>query len=103
MAKGEPVYKVDCLGVVDQQIEALTAQAAAAGVSREYTQSLRTVIDRLRTRPLDWGDPEWSTRKEGGTVCHGIMAPLIVRYVVFEPERYVCILKITPMAPSRLD
>jgi hypothetical protein len=102
MAKEGPVYKVDRLRGVDQQIKALAAQAAAAGVSREYAQALRAVIDQLRTRPLDWGDPEWSTRKEGGTVCHGIMAPLIVRYVVFEPERYVCILKITPMPPSRL-
>ena len=49
---------------------------------------------KLETEPLEWGDPEYATRKGGGLVLHGILFPFIVQYVAFQEQPVVCILKI---------
>jgi len=61
------------------------------------------MLERLETKPLDWGDPEYRTRKKDGQVCHGILYPLIVHYVVFKAERAVVILNIEPLPGSALE
>ncbi len=98
----KPGYKLEQLGLVKEQIRTLSARATAAGVYPELAPAVQIVYDELRTRPLEWGDPEWSTRRPGGMVYHGIARPLIVQYVVFEAERYVCIMNITPLPHSPL-
>lgn len=98
----KPGYKVELVGPVKEQSRILAARATAAGIGREYLQAWYAILKELRTRPLEWGDPEWNTRKKGGTVCRGTMWPLVVQFVVYEPERYVCILKIRPMPRSPL-
>jgi len=58
--------------------------------------ALREVLDACQNRPLEWGDPLRKTKHEGGVVCRGICQPLIVEYAVFEKERSVIILKVSP-------
>ena len=99
----KPGYKVDFLPAVKEALLRLGDRAAAAGLHREYVRAVRAIIDRLRTRPLEWGDPLWRTHKPGGMVYQGNVDPLLVRYVVYEHQRYVCILKIMPVPRSRLD
>jgi len=98
----KPGYKVEQIGPVKEQVRTLAARATAAGVYREFRQAMHLIFKELETRPLKWGDPEWNTRKVGGTVRRGIMRPLIVQYAVYERERYVCILKINPLPHSPL-
>jgi hypothetical protein len=95
-------YRVDRLAEVDSQIRALVAKAATLGNRRQVIDALKAVYERLETDPFGWGDPEYRTQKEGGCVCHGIRAPLVVHYAVFEPERVVVILKIKPLPGSEL-
>jgi hypothetical protein len=99
----KPGYKVEQIGPVKEQVRTLAARATVAGIYREYAQAMHLIVKELQTRPLEWGDPEWQTHKAGGMVCHGTVDPLFVRYVVYEQERYVCILKVMPMSHSRLD
>ena len=103
MAEKNPGYKVDFLPAVKEAMLDLAARAAATGIREDYVQAWRSIIDQLRTRPLEWGDPDWGTRKPGGIVYHGLLRPLLhVQYVVFEAERYVCILNINPLSHSPL-
>ncbi len=102
MAKKQPDYRVDRLAVVDEQMRALAAKAAAAGIREYYLQSLHAVLERLRTQPLEWGDPDWRTQRPGGTVCHGLLGPLLVKYAVFEPDRVVLMLDLSPLPRSPL-
>src|SRR2546422_510958 len=99
----KPTYKVEHIGPVKEQIRTLAARATAAGTGREYLEAIRRIFAELGTRPIEWGDPEWPTRKEGGLVYHGIAKPLIVKYVVYEAERYVCILNIKALPHSPLE
>ncbi len=96
-ATGGAEYRLDRLRKVDEQLQALALKADSLGMHEAFFQALKTVIEHLRTRPLDWGDPERKTRKQGGIVCHGILDPLFVKYVVYETERAVCILQINAL------
>jgi hypothetical protein len=53
------------------------------------------VLDKLKSDPVHWGDPEYHTAHPGGIVCHGICNPLFVRYVVYTREQSVVILKLS--------
>jgi hypothetical protein len=64
--------------------------------------ALEAIISQLETRPHEWGDPERRTRKEGGLVYHGIRSPLVVQYVVFEPDEVVWVIKVTPLPDTPL-
>ncbi len=44
--------------------------------------------------PAAFGDPEYQTKKAGGTVYHAILGPFLVHYVVFEVEKAVFLLRI---------
>lgn len=56
--------------------------------------ALEETLNKLRNAPLDFGDPLYRTRKEGGVVCHGLCWPMSVQFVVYEAEQVVCILKV---------
>jgi hypothetical protein len=104
MASSEgPHYRVDPTGPANQQMRDLIAKAAAGTERQHVADALEVVFSQLETRPADWGDPLWRTRKEGGLVYHAIQASLVVRYVVFEPEKVVWLLEVralpnTPLA-----
>jgi hypothetical protein len=103
MASGEESsYQLDSTEAAREQVRELTARSFAIGQLPVLLDAMKAVIDRLKTRPLGWGDPEWRTRKQGGSVCHGIRPPLIVRYVVYEDEKVVCILNVQALPGSPL-
>jgi hypothetical protein len=99
----DPEYQVDRVPQVDEQIQALAKKAVTRSAKQQLVAALKTALEQLRTRPLDWGDPERRTRKKGGVICHGICTPIFVRYVVFEAERVVMILTVDPLPGSGLE
>jgi hypothetical protein len=96
-------YQIDRLPQVDEHLRALGERAARLGILDEYLNALKHAIHRLQAVPLTWGDPAYHTRREGGVVCHAIAPPLVFHYVVFEPERVVCILKVKPLPGHALE
>ncbi|MFO0967653.1 MAG: hypothetical protein U0793_18995 [Gemmataceae bacterium] len=75
-APEQPVYKVGRLHQVPEQIKDSLARLPSAEQRKAAIAAARTMAARLRTDPLDWGDPEYRTVKLGGTVYHAIAAPL---------------------------
>lgn len=95
-------FRLDHLSRVKEQIGQLATKAANLGILDELLDALRSVEQQLRTRPLDWGDPQFHTHKQGGRVFRALHPPLIVRYAVFEEEHVVLILDIKPLPSSPL-
>jgi hypothetical protein len=92
-----PPYRVDRLSQVTAQVRFLADKANRLGLGGVYVAALKQILEKLQTEPLAWADPEYHTIHEGGTVCHAIQSPLLVRYVVYEPERVVCILALVAL------
>ena len=96
-------FAIGQLPIVLSQVRTLAQKAMATGALRELRTAVVAMIEELRTRPLQWDDPESHPRKQGSLVCHGIVSPLFVRYVVYEPERVVIVLEIRPLPGSGLE
>src|SRR5688572_31582380 len=94
MATDPGPFSLTRLPVVDRQITDLLARIKSSDTRRKVRQIVRAIFVRLRTNPLEFGDPIYHTKKAGGTVCHSFLRPISVHFVVFESERVVCILKI---------
>jgi hypothetical protein len=96
-------YTVDRLPAVTEQIRQVVGRAKQLGIGLQVLDALESIVARLETMPLEWGDPEYATKQEGGLVLHGILFPFIVTYVTFEKQRVVCILKIRVFPRHPLD
>jgi hypothetical protein len=84
-------YHIGHFAGIKAKIQRLAEQAQERGIRKAYLDALTEITTNLRTRPLEWGDPEYNTNKEGGVVCHGIVHPVLVRFSVHEPEQTVLI------------
>lgn len=94
-SSGQPEkYIVDRLPEVTEQIRRLVARAKQIGMATQILDTLEAIVSKLESTPLEWGDPEYTTKKSGGLVLHGLLFPLVVKYVVFQEHRVVCILGI---------
>jgi hypothetical protein len=96
-------YRIDRVVAVDGQIRELAYGAAAQGLEHEFFTTLKSILSELGKRQLDWGDPEYRTRKRGGIAYHGARTPVFVRYAVFEEEPVVMLLKVKAMPGSFLE
>src|SRR5205823_3121523 len=95
MADGpEAEFKIILLPGVSRILRELTSKAKRLRKKQRFLNCLRKVIDRLKDDPLGWGDPLYRAKKEGGTVCRGLLGPLLVDYVAYEAERVVFILSV---------
>ena len=72
----------------------LVGRAKQLDMAPQVFDALQRIVEKLETVPLEWGDPEYSTKQAGGLVLHGLQFPFIVQYVTFQQQRVVCILKI---------
>src|SRR5712671_3481048 len=94
-------FTVDRLATVDRQVEQLVGQAKTTGARLEIISLLRRIYRELQERPLQFGDPAYHTKKEGGVVCHRVIAPIVIHFVIFEIDKVVCILKIAALTASQ--
>jgi hypothetical protein len=90
-------YKVAHYPGVAEKMRALADLASLAGIRRHYLDALRTMARRLQDDPLGWGDPLYRTHIQGGIVCSGLIDPIVVRFVVHEPEKVVLVIDIKPL------
>jgi len=87
-------YKVDYLPGVTQQIQDGATFAKKSGRLAEYIKILKEAVRRLQTEPLGWGEPQYQYKAAGGVVCHGILRPVVVHFVVFEEMKIVMIMRV---------
>jgi hypothetical protein len=71
--------------------EAIRQRLRAFGntVGAPFAHVLRTVHHRLRTRPEEFGEPNYRMRDRPGEVRHAALAPLVVALAVYPEERVV--------------
>jgi hypothetical protein len=96
-------YHVEPVGPAKEQMRRLIQKGASLNRKQEVVDALNVIIRRLRTQPLEWGDPEYRTRHPGGMVVRGAKDPVFVRYAVYEDEKAVLLLKVQAMPRSFLD
>lgn len=95
-------YELSQTAEVTKQIKELGRKARKLGIKNRFVDALKTISRMLQSAPMQWGDPEWHPKRKGDCVCHASCSPLFVRYVVFEPERKVMLLKVQPLPKSPL-
>jgi hypothetical protein len=93
-----PAFTVDRLPVVNEQIRKGAELADVHGSRKEYLEALRTMLQELQSHPIEWGEPRYNTKKQGGVVCQRIHRLLIVHYAVYQDERRVLILDLQVLA-----
>jgi hypothetical protein len=94
MSEGQPSYRLDHMPAAVAQIRSIAASAKAAGKLHHFTEIMKQVLYRLQTHPYDWGDPERRLNVGDGEVCHGILRPIVFRYVIYEQVRGVVLLSV---------
>ena len=80
-----------------QGVRPIADLAMLAGMRQRYLDALQTMLKHLRDEPLQWGDPLYRTKHEGGIVCHACIGPILVRYVAYEAEQMALIIDIKPL------
>src|SRR5947209_7992755 len=83
-------YRVSYSQHARNELRALLERAEAAGRGPEYFQAAREIDSRLRIYP-QFGEPLIDLTQERGQIYVGIVAPLVVRYVIYEDLRQVMV------------
>jgi hypothetical protein len=101
MEPGDPQrFQLDAMPTAMRQLRELTRNAIESGFAKLLTGALQEMMQKLRTDPTNWGDPEYHPKKQGSCVYHRACDPLFVKYVVYEPERVVLVLEVRPLPKS---
>ncbi len=95
MSQGQPsTYRLDHVIAAKEQIRAIAAIAKQAGKLRQFTDILKKAVHLLQADPHGWGDPEYRSASVDGLVCHGILRPVVFRYVIYEQVGGVVLLSV---------
>lgn len=76
-------------GLVMEQLRECSQQADEAGLRDQYRETLLDAHNALRTRPLEWGDPQFSFHALGLVVCQRYLRGFHVGYAVDAERRIV--------------
>jgi hypothetical protein len=85
-------YEVAYSDRVREELTALIVRARERGVARAALEAARLIHDRLRIYP-QFGDPLRDVSSESGQERIAVVPPLVVRYVVYEDRRLVCVVR----------
>jgi hypothetical protein len=96
-------YTIQQPTAVIRAIHELGKKAARAGITKKFVEALKTIMAKLATEPLTWGEPRYHPKKKGSVVCQAVCKPLSIHYVVFEVERAVVILTIVGFPGTPLE
>ena len=94
-----PGFTLITSGAVIQHVRLVRQLAAAAGLEGEYLRLLRTMVDALEARPMDWGDPQHDLLDLGLTVYHRMVNRFTVTYALDPARRFVYLLSILVLDP----
>ena len=103
MSDSLPPYQLHAVGRFPEQLDRLRATAEQRQVRALMIDVGRQMLDQLRTRPREWGDP-YSNYRGLNAVGYGrttIEAGIRVEYAVHDAERLVWIsaLRALPGSP----
>jgi hypothetical protein len=87
-------YRFDYTVIAGEEIQVAADFAALAGMLSEYQAILIEAVRLMKTDPHGWGDPEYRSQYVDGVYCHGILRPVVFRYVIYEEVRGVVLLSV---------
>jgi hypothetical protein len=93
-SNGDPYYGVHCSKATLDSIKLLHNKASDLDIGEQFVDAIRTINERLRYEPIRFGEPLYHLPTKEGLVCLGSVAPLAVRYAVYEDKRLVFILRV---------
>jgi hypothetical protein len=92
LGNGQPVrYNVSMSQQTRAVLKYLHSQAAQGGTASEFLAALRQIIERLRTDPVTFGEPQYRLPALQLLVRQGVVSPLIVEYAVHDEQPIVFI------------
>jgi hypothetical protein len=94
---GPSRYRIGHLARVKEQLSALVERADERGLRDRLLDTLTEIWHLLRSRPEEWGDPQYNTHLPGGKVYHGFGPLCSVFFAVYRAQRAVMVLDILPM------
>jgi hypothetical protein len=93
-------YELSYSGKVRDELAALIARATVNGRDQSLLTALRNLEYRLRVYP-QFGQPLRDSTAESAQEWLGVVPPLVVRYIIYEDQRLVCVVRpITPLPRS---
>jgi hypothetical protein len=82
-------FRVIVSDLLKDRMIALHDQAVARGKGTEYLEALRTIYERLRDDPLEFGEPLFSLPAMKVTVRHAAVGFVVVDYGVHQQRAVV--------------
>jgi hypothetical protein len=91
-------YRVSYSARVQQEILRLGDLASERGQGAEYLAAVKEIDRRLRIYP-QFGEPLLNLTHEPGQVWIGTVAPLVLRYAIYEERRLVVVSALPVLLP----
>jgi len=86
-----PVYQVTFSGQTRERARQLHQEAAESGAGQQFVQAMRTIVQRLQSEPMNFGEPLDRLPSLKLQVRQGIVAPVVVDFAVHEERPLVFI------------
>ena len=102
MRTGSPQFTVGVIGKAVEQFEQLTARAESLELQELLRAVVRLIVETLRTRPREWGDPVRNYRGLNATGYKQAILPagLWVEYAVHNTDPLVWVSKVVVLEDS---
>jgi hypothetical protein len=96
---GRRTFQISFSGLIAEAIRELQRRASRQGRGEEFLQALRTVVDRLRHDPNEFGEPLYRLPVLRMQIRRAVIRPLYVNFAVCEDRPLVFIRAIRLLAP----
>ena len=96
-------YQITPVPNVKEQLRRHAQQAVLKGKEATVALALRHIMRRLEIDPASFGEPAYRTRKPGGLVYKVVHRPFSATYAVYEPEKVVLLIDVSPMPRSFME
>jgi hypothetical protein len=95
----EAPYEVHWSRAIKQVLRQLHQQAVAGGIEEQFLYAMRTLVERLRSDPLGFGEPCYQLQQLKLEVRSGIIAPLFVSFGV-QKDKHLVFVKEVQLLPG---
>lgn len=93
-----PRFTLSVSDAVRDQTKNLYRNAQVLGKGDAFMAAYRQIVERLRTSPRSFGEPEYSLHSMRLIVYKGALAPLVVSYAVHEDQPLVFVRRFSLMS-----
>lgn len=93
-------FEVSISGTTRELLTRLRDQAALLGLRNQFIAALRTILSRLRTDPMTYGEEVFDLRVMQLTIKVGVELPLVVEFGVYSERRQVWVRTFRFITPS---